>query len=76
MSAAEGCDFLMIVGTSASVAPASQIPRLANARGAFILEVNPTATELPLEIVDFRISQPAGVALPAIVAALDGANLK
>ncbi|NTV43217.1 MAG: NAD-dependent deacylase [Syntrophobacteraceae bacterium] len=72
MEAARVCDFLMIVGTSASVAPASQIPRIAKSRGAFLLEVNPGASELPAGMVDFRIPLPAGVALPAIVTALLG----
>lgn len=72
MEAAKKCDFLMIVGTSASVAPASQIPRIAKSRGAFLLEVNPGASELPAGMVDFRMPRPAGEALPAIVTALWG----
>lgn len=70
MEAARMCDFLMIVGTSASVAPASQIPRIAKKNGAFLLEVNPGVSELPAGMVDFRIARSAGVALPEIVTAL------
>jgi len=73
MSAADSCDFLMVIGTSASVAPASQIPLVAKNRGAFVLEINPTPSELRKEMVDLRIAQSAGTALPEIVT-LIGAN--
>lgn len=65
------CDFMLIVGTSATVAPASFLPRLAKERGAFVLEVNPTATELSHRLADIHLAEPAGRALPAIVAALN-----
>jgi NAD-dependent deacetylase len=71
MAAAEKCDFMLIVGTSASVAPASQLPRLAKQNGAFLLEINPKASELSCHLTDFRIAEPAGIALPGILAALD-----
>jgi NAD-dependent deacetylase len=71
MAAAEKCDFLLVVGTSASVAPASLIPRVAKQHGAFLLEINPQASELSRLLTDFHITKPAGIALPAIVAALD-----
>lgn len=74
MDAARQCDFLMVVGTSASVAPASHIPGLAKRRGAFILEINPKPSELREETVDFRISQSAGQALPQIVKALEAGD--
>lgn len=71
MAAAGKCDFMLIVGTSASVAPASQIPRLAKQNGAFLLEINPKASELSNHLTDFRIAELAGIALPGILAALD-----
>jgi NAD-dependent deacetylase len=71
MTAASKCDFMLIVGTSASVAPASQIPRLAKQNGAFLLEINPQASELSHNLTDFRIAEFAGIALPGILAALD-----
>lgn len=73
MAAANSCDFLMVIGTSASVAPASQIPLVAKTRGAFVLEINPMSSELRKETVDLRVAQSAGTALPEIVALL-GAN--
>jgi NAD-dependent deacetylase len=71
MAAAEKCDFLLVVGTSASVAPASLIPRVAKQNGAFLLEINPKASELSNHLTDFHLAESAGIALPAIVAALD-----
>ncbi len=71
MAAAEKCDFLLVVGTSASVAPASLIPRVAKRNGAFILEINPVASELSYHLTDYHIAEVAGIALPGIVAALD-----
>lgn len=72
MLAAQSCDLMMIVGTSATVAPASYLPPAAKEGGAFLLEINPTATGLSYRMSDCHIAEPAGKALPAIVAALGG----
>lgn len=69
--AAQRCDLMLVVGTSASVAPASLLPRLAKEAGAGVVVVNPERTDLPSRLVDLHLSAPAGMALPAIVAALD-----
>jgi len=71
MAAAESCDMMIIVGTSATVMPASFLPSSAKRRGAFLLEINPGVTELSYRMSDLHIVEPAGKALPAIVAALD-----
>lgn len=71
MSEATGCDFMLVVGTSASVAPASLLPYMAKDNGAFILQVNPGVTELSYGTSDMQIFAPAGEALPAILSALD-----
>lgn len=75
LAAAEKCDFMVIVGTSASVAPASHLPLFAKRRGAFLLEINPRASELSHHMTDLRIAEPAGVALPAILTAIDNNDL-
>ncbi len=67
----ERCDFLLIVGTSASVSPASHLPRSAKQHGAYLLEINPKPSELSYHLADYRIAEPAGIALPAILAALN-----
>ncbi len=66
----ERCDLLLVVGTSATVAPASHLPLMAKSRGAFIIEVNPNETELTAAHTDLYLALPAGQALPAIVSAL------
>lgn len=74
VSAAYECDVILVIGTSASVAPASIIPRIAKQHGAFLLEINPKPSELTFHMTDLHIAELAGVALPAIIAALDKSN--
>ena len=61
---------LLVVGTSATVAPASQIPFLAKHSGALIAEFNTTRTLLTSTITDFFVEGPAGTTLPILVDAL------
>jgi NAD-dependent deacetylase len=70
LDAARRCDLMLVVGTSASVAPASQLPITAKEHGAFLVEINPRKTDLSHLLSDLHIAEPAGQALPAIVAAL------
>jgi NAD-dependent deacetylase len=72
MEAVGACDLLMVVGTSGTVAPASYLPAVAKEHGAFILEINPVRTEISTRFADLSIAEPAGKALPGILAALDG----
>lgn len=44
--AAQQCDLLFSIGTSALVYPAAELPRLAIASGATVVQVNPAATPL------------------------------
>ena len=76
MTSAQRCDLMLVVGTSATVAPASYLPRTAKSRRAILLEVNPAATELSHRMSDLHIAESAGKALPAIVAALDASSPK
>lgn len=69
------CDLLLIVGTSASVAPASSLPRLAKRNGAKLIEINTGPTELAEHLVDLRITKSAGVALPAILEAMGSPDI-
>ncbi len=71
MVAAQRCDVMLIVGTSATVAPASYLPQIAKRQGAFILEINPTVTELSGRLTDLHINEPAGKAMSGIMAALN-----
>ena len=65
--AAQKCDLMLVVGTSASVAPASELPWIAKGKGARVLEINPVASELSDKITEIHIMEPAGVALRNIL---------
>lgn len=69
--AASQCDLMLVVGTSASVAPASHLPHVAKEAKARVIVVNPERTDLPSWLVDVHVTASAGSALPAIVEALD-----
>ena len=66
--AARRCDVLLVVGTSAEVYPAAELPEHALRRGARVVEVNPHATPLSARASDV-LRGPAGVVLPALVQA-------
>ncbi len=65
--AAEKCDLMVVVGTSARVAPASLLPLLAKSRGAHVLEINPVASELSDQITELHIMASAAAALRDIM---------
>lgn len=67
--AANHCDVMLVVGTSAVVEPAASLPRYALQAGATVVEVNPHETPLS-PLVHYRLAQPAGRVLPALVQAL------
>ncbi|MGD8598743.1 MAG: NAD-dependent deacylase [Anaerolineae bacterium] len=62
-AAAQRCDVMLVVGTSAVVHPAASLPVVALQRGAHVIEINPQPTPLS-EAVDTSIHQPAATALP------------
>ena len=66
--AARRCDVLIVAGTSAAVYPAAALPESARRRGARVVEVNPNETPLSAHADDV-LRGPAGVVLPALVAA-------
>ena len=62
------CDAMLLVGTSGTVNPAAQLPRLARERGAQIIEVNPEPTSLT-PLAHLALTGPAGAILPTLAAA-------
>ena len=66
--AARRCQILLVVGTSAEVYPAAALPDYAKSAGATIVEINPNPTPLS-DAADYVLRAPAGVVLPALVAA-------
>ena len=64
--AANNCDLLFSVGTSAEVYPAANLPYIAKRSGATVVEVNPNITSLS-HLADFKLMAPSGVALPKML---------
>ncbi len=62
------CEILLVVGTAAEVYPAAALPGAARRHGAIVVEINPQPTALSAD-VDHVLRGPAGVVLPALVAA-------
>ena len=69
--AAAACDVMIVAGTSSLVYPAAMLPRVANAGGAWVVEVNPEPTELTSEVHE-RLAGPAGTVLPVLAGAARG----
>jgi len=62
---AEACDVCFVVGTSALVYPANELPVIAKRAGAFVVEINPEPTVLT-PICDVSIRANSSGALPRI----------
>ena len=67
MQAVEQAESLLVIGTSATVAPASYLPVVAKNRGATIIEINLTKTQLTDTIADFSIQAKASGVLEDLV---------
>jgi len=63
-AAAQRCQVMLVVGTSAVVQPAASLPLVALQRGAYVVEINPQPTPLS-DSMDQVLHEPAAVALPA-----------
>lgn len=68
-AAAQHCDVCLVVGTSAQVMPAALLPYTARQVGAYLIEINPEATDMSSD-ADWVARAPAGVALPVLVRAV------
>ena len=68
---ASQCDVMLVIGTSATVQPASFIPVISKESGATVVEINPEPTALTGSISDYLIPGKAGETLSEIVAALE-----
>ncbi len=66
-STAAVSDVILVVGTSALVYPAAELPELARRGGARVVVVDPNETAID-DIADARLRAPAAVALPALLA--------
>ncbi len=60
---AKRCSVLLVIGTSAQVAPACDIPLLSKGSGAVIIEINPEETPLTKSVADLHLREKAGIAV-------------
>ncbi len=67
---ATGCKAMIVVGTSAEVAPANQMPMIAKRSGATIIEMNLEPTQLTSWVTDIFIEGKASITLPALLEAI------
>ena len=67
---ARTCGVLLVVGTSAQVSPACDIPRIARKAGAAVVEVNPEETPLTASVTDIHIPGAASEVLRTLVGIL------
>lgn len=65
----EACDVMLVIGTSALVYPAADLPVQALQRGAYVIEINPDETQLS-DTVTIRLAGAAGAVLTRIDNAL------
>ena len=67
--AAATCDVMLVVGTSGVVYPAAQLPVIAKAAGAVVVDINPEHGPLS-ELAEIHLPGPSGDLLPQLVDAL------
>lgn len=66
----KNCQVMMVIGTSALVAPACDMPLVAKSAGARIIEINMEETHLTQSVTDIFLKGPAGKIIPKIMEAL------
>jgi len=64
---AESCAALLVIGTSAQVTPACDIPLISRRKGAVIIEINPEETFLTRTITDLHIRESASLAVSRLL---------
>jgi len=63
---ARACGVLVVIGTSAQVSPACDIPRIAKESGAAVVEINPEPTSLTSSVTDIHLRGSASEVLRAL----------
>jgi NAD-dependent deacetylase len=66
--AAEACDVMLVIGTSAVVQPAASMPVIAKQSHAVVIEINPEKTPLTDHVSDYLIQGKSGDVLTQILA--------
>jgi NAD-dependent deacetylase len=67
---AKSCDALLVIGTSAQVFPACELPLIARAHGAAVIEINTEETPLTRTTTDLFLKGSAGEIVPRLIEAL------
>ena len=75
VTAAEGADVFLSIGTSAVVYPAASLPLMAKQHGAFLVEVNTEPTPMTRSADEF-LCGPSGTILPALYETVTGRRAK
>ena len=68
---ASRCDVMLVIGTSATVQPASYIPVISKESGAVVIEINPEPTALTHSVSDYLLAGKAGEITSRIVSKLE-----
>ncbi len=68
---ASACQVMLVVGTSAVVAPASQLPLMAKRAGATVVEINLEPSLISQGVSDYIFQASASQVLPLLVAAVE-----
>jgi NAD-dependent deacetylase len=66
------CDVMLVVGTSAEVSPANQVPWIARQHGATVVELNLEETQLTGSVTDIFVQGPASTTVHALAEAVLG----
>jgi NAD-dependent deacetylase len=72
MGEARNCEVMLVIGTSAVVSPACDIPVLAKRAGAAVVEVNLEETQLTRSVSDWILKGSAGAVLQAVLEGVAG----
>jgi NAD-dependent deacetylase len=64
---AASCELMVVIGTSAVVAPACDLPLIAKRAGATVVEVNLEETQLTRYVSDWILKGSASVLLQALL---------
>lgn len=64
---ADSCGVLLVIGTSAEVSPACDIPRIAKGSGAAVVEINPEETSLTASLTDIHLQGNASGVLRSLL---------
>jgi NAD-dependent deacetylase len=71
---ARACGVLLVIGTSAEVSPACDIPRIAKESGAAVVEINPEPTRLTSSVTDIHLKEHASDVLRLLLKELSSGD--